>query len=635
MANDAQGIIDNAIAQSNAMASTASGAVESALSRLSSPANTIINDFSVTPISISRSDAGPSYVGRRFESPVYDVGSTPALEAFPLPDYGTPPTAIDQASRPVFVDPTKPDSLDVFSKTAPVLSNILIPPAPSALSSFTVSPPTLTDIVVPPTPDRVVIPEFLATRPNVEITAPSDFAEEYKFDYSDASVQMRRALEGELDAQLLKLNPEYHNQMALLESKLASFMDGGTALPVEVEQAIFNRARDKTNDEYLRTRDGIMVEGSKRGFTIPGGAQFSALSQARQAAADNNARAAIEIAIKQAELEQANMQFAISQSQNLRSTVMQTMTAWFGALIQLNGQGLEYARDLLSASIAVYETLVKVASAQIEIYKAEATVYEVRLKAILAVYDVYQAEIKSLEAQVNVDTARVASYTAQVQGFGALANAYKAVIDGTMAAAELEKLKVDIFQAEVQAYSARVGAKQGEWQGFTAQVQGEAAKQDAFKTQVQAYVAEMEAYSTKIDAYKAQVDAVSSKNESSYKIYNAAISAYATKVEAAKTVVIADTESFKAEIAGYVAQVSADEAYNKALTTLATSDSQVRVSAYDAQIQAAVASASSYNTYVTNASGVAVTAANVYANMAGAALSGMSGIGAVVNSTKA
>ena len=48
----------------------------------------------------------------------------------------------------------------------------------------------------------------------------------------------------------------------------------------------------------------------------------------------------MDIAVKQAEIEQANLQFAVTQSMNLRQVALQATQAWAGNLLQINGHPL-------------------------------------------------------------------------------------------------------------------------------------------------------------------------------------------------------------------------------------------------------------------------------------------------------
>jgi hypothetical protein len=628
MANDASAIISNAIATAQDMREGAATAIDDALGRLSQYREPRTSDIPYMQIwsNFNLGDA-PEFHGQHYTPPNKDFGPRPELASNPERDYGEKPGLT--AQQPLFIEPLRPSEMRPFGYTPPSLNGLTIPPAPAALSNLNFAPPKLADIAVPPAPS-VHLPEFAAVAPDTDIEAPTDFEARFAANYASMSVSMRNSLDAAVDAHLSKINPEYHNQMATLEAKLSKYMAGGTALPIEVEQAIYNRARDKTNAEYLKSRDQIMKEGASRGFTIPGGAQYSALAQSRQAAADNNARAAMDIAIKQAEMEQQNIQFAVTQSANLRGVVLQAASSFLSSLVQINGQAVEYARDVLSAAIALYDTMVKIATARIEIYKAEAQVYEIRLRAVLAVYDVYQAEIKAIEAQVNVDQARVAAFTAQMNGYGALANAYKAVIDGVVAQAQVEKLKVDIFGAEVSSYSAEVGAKQAEWQGFIAQVQGESAKQQAYGEEVRAYAAEVEGYKTSVSAWAEEVRAVAAKNEGALKVYEAAVKAYIAQVQGASASAKAEVESFATTLQGYVAKANAEEARAKADIQAAAANQSALLAVRDANNKTLLATSSAYNSYMTNAASVAVNASNVYASMANSAMAGISSLGAVV-----
>ena len=192
---------------------------------------------------------------------------------------------------------------------------------------FEFEPPAISNVTVPDAP-RVSVPEFKAVKPNMDLSAPEGLEEKFRLDFADQSNRLRSDLDSAIDAQLAKINPRFHEQMAAIETRLAKYVEGGTALAPNVETAIWARGAEKNAQEYLRVRDTVYQEGAARGFTIPGGAQFSAAVQARQAAADNNARMAIEIVIKQAELEQQNLQWAVTQSTNLRQMVLASTQQW-------------------------------------------------------------------------------------------------------------------------------------------------------------------------------------------------------------------------------------------------------------------------------------------------------------------
>lgn len=566
------------------------------------------------------------YSGERFHAPPAP-GAAPTN--LPLPPVYTAAAPSNRAERPSFESPSAPSELAQFSGVAPTLSGISIPSAPDALSHLDITPPTLTTIVVPDAPS-VVIPTFDVVRPDTDIAAPGDFTGQFRADFSEHGAVLRGALDSAVDAYMAKINPRFAEQMSAIETRLSKYLAGGSGLAPEVEDAIYARAAGKTNDEYLRVRDTAYAEGARRGFTMPAGSVFSAVMQARQGAADNNARAAMEIAIKQAELEQQNLQFAVTQSTNLRQMVIAAAQQWASNLVQINAQALQFANGVLQATVELYGIKVKIVQAKVEVYRAEAQVYEYRLKAVLAVYDAYQAHIKGLEAQVNVDVAKVQAFTAQANSYGALANAYKAVIEGVATKAQIEKLKVDAFGAEVQAYAARVGGKTAEWQGYKARVEGEVSKFEVYKAEVQAYAMELEAHKTNIESHAKNVEATATANESQMRSFAASVSAYTAQVQGQSAAVMAEINSYEATIKQWTANANAQEAQARVRLANVSAQNQTVIAAYGMNSQTAIANAQMNYKHMNDMAQVAISGAKVYEGMASSALAGMNSLAATV-----
>jgi hypothetical protein len=626
---DIDAIINGAQTRASETVASADAVLMGAISALGDPPTLTISDFPLSGINSSGMGglAAPDFDGQPYQEPPFNV-LEPVMQDVPLITFGTSPVL--NATKEVFISPVKPTEMAAFTGVMPTVEDVVIPPPPAGLDAFNVTPPTINDVVLPPAP-TAVIPDFTAVAPTVNLAQPGDFAETYRQDYAAINPVMREAVRQSAEDYLRFINPEFFNAMAQLEAKYNEFLQGGTALPPAVEQAIYDRARDKTNEEYIKNVDVIYSEGAKRGFTIPSGAMMSSVLQARQGVSDNNTRVAFEIAIKQAELEQQNMQWAMTQSQNLRQLAVGAVMQWAGHCVTLNGHSLEYARDILQAMVAVYDTMVKIVSAQIEVYKAEASVYGARVQAALAIYEVYKAELEGIKTQVEVDGARVQAYTAQVQAYGALANAYKAILDGVATKAEIQKLKVDMFGTEVQAYSALVGAKTAEWQGYSAQINGEVAKIGAYKAQVDAYSAEVDAYKAQIQAQASGIDGITSANNGKAQVYSAAIQAYRARVEAASAEAQAYVSQFNAKIAAYVAEVNAAAENARVQAQTSATEAQVGVAAYQAQIQAVVAGAQMSSAHSRGVAEIMVSAGNAYAGMAQSA---MAGVGTLASENK-
>lgn len=628
MATDVNGIIEKAQESAKSMADQAADMITKAQMAFDTRYVIGVGDIETGVDNLGNLNVTPPspFKGQPFQPP---TAPGPAPTALPIPpvDAGSLPT--NDAKKPTTVMPQVPSPFVQFTKQAPSMSSLIVPGAPDALMNLNMTPPELTDITVPGAP-VVQLPAFDAIRPLTNLPEPGDLAAQYRQDFSDQSNSLVRTIEGEVDVYMAKINPRFKEQMAAIEDRLATYMKGGSALSASVQNDIFEKALDKTNLEYQRARDGAYEEGARRGFTMPGGAVFSAVTQARQGAADNAARVAMEIAVKQAELEQQNLQFAVTQSTNLRQVVIQAAQEWAGQLVQINAQALQFAQGVLQAAIDLYDLRIKIVQARVQIYQAEAEVYQHRLKAVLAVYDAYQAHIEGLKAQVSVDTARVQAFTAQASAYGTLANAYKAVIEGVATKAQIEKLKVEAFGAEVQAYQAATQAKAAEWNGYRAQLEGESAKVEAYRAEVQAYGQEVQAYQAKVQSKSAMAQAVGLSNESAANGYQASVSGYSALVQGRSAESVAYIHSYDSDLKGWEAKFKAEEARAKVAAANAVAIGTVNVAAYKAQADVVISNAQMNYKKMSDLSQVGVAGARVFGTMAGSALSGMNSLAASI-----
>lgn len=570
-------------------------------------------------------------------------------EAFTLPGLGgaefTPPPApgaapsyqdvggIDtsgaptlSAAPPTLTLPSAPAAIGAFTDTAPLINtSIEFPEPPDQLINPLVADPVLGDHVLPVKPD-VVLPVFDASRPVLDADAPDDLPGQMQRAYRDVNPAMVSAMEGQVDAMIAKFSPRFHTAMESVEQQLARYLQGGTGFNPAVENAIYERNRDKVGAEYRRVRDTAWGEAADRGFTLPGGALMSAVLQARQGAADNLARASTEIAIKQAELEQANLQFAVTTSANLRTTMLNAALSYHSNLIQINGQALEFSKTAVGLVVETYNTAIKAYAAALDGYRADAAVYETRLKAAMAGIELYKAEIDALQAMVEVDTARVNVYRARLDALNSLASVYRSRIDAVAAKANMQKLKLELFQSQVQAYGAQVQAKNSEWQGYSAALSGEEAKARIFGTQVQAYTAEVGGWQAKIQAQAEAARASALTNQARAQQYEADVRAYSAVVGARGELARTQLENERQRVLAFQASTQAAVSYATMAQTYYKTRADVQISYADVKLRAQLGQLSSMNNFQGVVANLANQSAGVYAQLAGTAMSGMNAL---------
>lgn len=526
-------------------------------------------------------------------------------------------------AAPVMTMPSTPAQLAEFTAQLPLVD--LSAQFPTAPSLIVPEAPTLPDRAAPLAP-TVILPSFGGQLPTGLPIAPTDLEGSFSAAYHTAAPEFITMVNGHVDAQLLKLNPQYHAQMARIETQLTTYLNGGTGLNPAAENAIYERARGKVGAEARRVRDQSYGEAASRGFTLPTGTLMSAIQQARQAGADNNARAAGEIVVMQAEMEQKNLQFAVTTSAGLRSTMVSAMLSYMQNLGQLNGQALDYAKSMLGAIIEMYNTAAKVYTLKLEGYKTEAAVFETLMRSALAGIEIYKAEIDALKALTQIDMVKIDVYKARIDVLTSLSTMYRTQVEAVVSKASLEKLKIDVFQAQVQAYGAQVQAKNSEYQGYTAAIGGETAKVQAYGAQVQAYGTQVQGYRATIDAKSEVVRAAAMTNDARARQFTAAVSGYQTVVQAKGEVARTKLENQRQHVIAFQAKTQALVSKAQVQTEYYKATSMVGIENAKLSIQTFVQNADVARSYAAAIAAVHTSNASIHGQLAGAAMSGMNSL---------
>ncbi len=507
--------------------------------------------------------------------------TVPEFQAISAIDAGTAPTLT--ATAPTITLPGIPSQLAGFTEVAPVINtSYTFPEAPAALDNV-LTAPVLADHTVPDAP-TIALPSFDAVAPANDTTAPTDLQGQFISAYAEAAPQFMAGLQGQMDAMLRTYNPRYFDQLSAIETQLTAYLAGGTGLSADVEDQIYERSRSKQEAEARRASDAGFDALAGRGFTIPGPSVAAGIRAARQAAADNNAAAAREIVVMQAEYEQKNLQFAVTTSMALRNAALSAMLNYHGNLVSLNGQAVQYASSVVDTVVRVYNLSVEQFRARLTAYQAEAQVYEVRVRAAMSYIELFKAEIDALQAQVQVDQSRVALFRSQIDGMLALANLYKTRVEVVVEQASLEKLKLDVFKTQTEAYMATVQAKRAEYDAYTAAVSGQEARVRIFTAQVGAYTAQLTGYKTQVEAQEAVVRAQVAQNENIGNNYRTQIAGYQAVVAARGDVVRTQLQvnsqayqAFDSQVRATIGNANLRNDLYKAQTTVLLGSAQLEV----------------------------------------------------------
>jgi len=488
------------------------------------------------------------------EPPTYqDIDDIPDLSKFAPTNGAIAPGALNI--------PDHPTVTAVFNASTPaIIYDFDFPTAPTVLTNPVFNRPTITERTAPAVPG-VVIPTLSVAAPVNDIDDLPDIAAVFTIANSDNRAAVVAMVDSYVDVMLVKYNPQYHTQMAAIETQLTAYLAGGTGFSPTVENAIYAKSAGVNAAEHRRTADSAWQESASRGFTMPGGSILSGLQRSRQSYSDKQAALSGERLVKAYEVEQQNLQFAVTASTGLRSTMVQATLGYMQNLISINGQALEFAKATVSNIIEAYNAAVRLFTVELDVYKAEVAVYEMHIRGAMATIELYRAEIAGLEAMTNVDRARIDLFKTEIETLNVYASVYRSQIDVVLSRANLEKTKVDMFGSQVSIFSAQVQADNAKWNGFKAQVDGELAKVEVYSKEIAAYSAEVDAFKAKLDGEVGQRQAQASVNDSRAKQYQAEVSAYNAGVsaESAKTQAQIDSDrqvfgAFGAEVNLAIAQ---------------------------------------------------------------------------------
>lgn len=290
------------------------------------------------------------------------------------------------------------------------------------------------------------------------------------------------------------------NLKALLNARI----QGGTGILPAVEQQIWDRARDRETQVALAREQEVLRGNEALGFPLPSGVLAAQLADARREYQDKLASLSRDVAIKQADLEQANVKDSIQQALQLESVLLEDA-------YKLEMLAFEASKAAADNAIAAHNAALEHFKALLAGYQAYAAAYDTVIKAELNKVEVFKALLAAEQTKADINKS--------------LVDRYRAEIDGRMAVVEIYKARVGAAQTLVELERARIQAGGEQVRAFVATVNAETAKADMYKSHVSAVAAKGEAYRALVQAYGAKVGAQAEKARAEVAKYQALISA--------------------------------------------------------------------------------------------------------------
>lgn len=409
--------------------------------------------------------------------------------------------------------------------------------APSVETSYTLpTAPTLRDVNSPAlsayntvSVSNVTLPNFASTQPGARPVAPTDIDATYKAQYNQFTPDLQAQVDAWADQFIADNYPTLADQRDSLNTKITSFMSGQSALPDDVEQAMFNRERDRIEAEDIASADEIEFGGSQYGMPQP----FiqNQHRRRRQVAHDRIAREATESQIRKHEREQTNMQFAMQLLNTIRESATNAAIAYYGTMLQLAGTGIQHSANVVNFLLQGFQAASAQWSLELQFYQAQAAVYETELKASLSQYEKARILLEIEQNKANVDNTRMQAVNQQLQVERQKIELYTAQLQGVETRIRANGMVLDQFAQEVNAYRAEVDGTIAGIQAYEASIRGDAELVRSKTAEYENYRSLVQARRELFEAEKSKADNIRDHNRNLVELYRAELDPYIKQLD--------------------------------------------------------------------------------------------------------
>lgn len=518
-------------------------------------------------------------------APVTFTGQEPVIPTFDMINHVAPEFAEKDYGISI---PTAPTVLwPEFSKEAPAIPDRSIPlPPDTELPPI----PVITDVVIasPPTYDN---PQFTAEVPVEDLTLPT-----VAFNWGESVY-----------------NSDLKTKLG--DTLFDNLVSGGSGLDEETEQAIYDRATSRLEEEEQKIVDELSDNIAQRGFDIPPGALLTVESEAENKILRSRTDLNKDILIQQSNLAQVNTHFIIQQTVNLETILIKYHDS-------TQTRTLDAAKYVIATAVQLHTLKLENYKTKLNAYQILAQVYGIRVQAEIAKAEFYKVQIEAAKLSVEVQELYIKAYLGQLEAIKMTLETYRLQMEGANLTAQVDKLKLDGYAVEANAYGVKVNAAAQRYEGYKAQLAGESIKANIYQTDVNAFTAKSSAYHIKTQAEFSKSEAELNLIRMHATVYEQAIAKYKADI----TKVISEAE-VKARIAGLDVAVYSAEAQNyNAELNAAIDIFRGRVSEMQAQADLSIKSADlaikaalgEYELTVETAKGVSAVSGQLAAAAAGA-----------------
>ncbi len=383
----------------------------------------------------------------------------------PPPAPALPEAPVDPGDAPEVPAPDRP-TLDYY---APPDVDLDIPVPQYEDASAQVPFPTLRPIVIPPVPViNVDDIKFSAIAPIFEGQVPD--IDQFNF------------VPG-------TYTPTYQTQ---IQDAVTRMFNGGTGLPADVEDAMFERARERDVELGEREVDQVTNEWAAKGHRYPAGPLSRRVDRARKDASYK---------VSQVNREQfvEHWRFQLEQLRTALTTALGAEDLLLRQFIESEQLRFQAAKFQVDTAIGIFNAFVAKYQADAGLFGVTATVYRERINAELAKLEVFNAQIRGQQLIGELNAQDVQIFAERLRALQINAEIYKARIDAYTAQYQALDTKVNLFRAQLEANKNKVDIYEADVRAFGEMIRAQLTREERFNTKATIY-------SKNIDAWKARYE---------------------------------------------------------------------------------------------------------------------------------
>lgn len=246
-----------------------------------------------------------------------------------------------------------------------------------------------------PTRPNVLIPPF---DPSIDLTG------DFLTAYNNAVADFDPAFQSQVTSFLNTYFPDFAGCLKTsVDGWICSTITaGGTGMQPDVENAIWQRSREREVMEARRAEDEAISGFSARGWALPGGVLVDAVMRVQQALSDKVSTHSRDVMVKQAEIEIENIRFAVEQGVKLRLGVIDALVSFLQAWAHMKELAIDKARALIDAKTRLYQSVAAYYGAIVDAARLVLDYDKLVIDSFLGTQDIgARSSVAGVEARVN------------------------------------------------------------------------------------------------------------------------------------------------------------------------------------------------------------------------------------------